>query len=449
VLVTLLVLVSVVGAPGCRRTPQPPAFEGEPFLLVWAGDADRQAQDFLAVIDADPTSTSYGAVVHTVPVGSRGNEPYAMEARQGADGLVFAGGLLTGRTFVFDVHDPRTAQLLRVDTPTGPRRLTAPRGYVRLANGHRIGAFGDRRGYRGGAVEMLHSAGGLVEFDPQGRFVRELDGSDRSAAGMLISPHGIAVSTDTDRLITTDAGHGYTAEAIEWAAGVSVQMRKASTTELFQTIPLGVGERGDENLEPHTVHLLKAGSLALVNTGEGSALYASWTIATTTPTFTLVYDFGEGALAGASAVTPNGRFYLQALTGANTLEVLDVREPKSPRPVRSLRFDRDPERPAEKREGGPSRLAIGADGRRVAVANYMVDVPARYRDGDRRVYVIRVNPDSGAVGFDPAFRDEFSGAVGVEFNRTRWPHGDTGPARPGGVLFVSPVARAEKSGRSR
>src|SRR5262245_34703549 len=97
--VLAMYVITALGiASGCRSGPEEPALEIEPYLLVWAGDADRQHDDFLAVIDADPTSDSYGAVLRTVPVGTRANEPYAMEARQSPDGLLLAGGLLSGRT---------------------------------------------------------------------------------------------------------------------------------------------------------------------------------------------------------------------------------------------------------------------------------------------------------------------------------------------------------------
>lgn len=421
---------------GCRSRPEAPAFEVEPYLLVWAGDADRQHDDFLAVIDADPMSETYGAVLRTVPVGTRANEPYAMETRQSPDGLLLAGGLLSGRTFVFDVRDPRSARLVYVDAPREGRHYATPRAYVRLENGHRLATFGDRKGYRGGVVELLHGEGGLVEFGSTGRFLREIDAGDPTAAGMVVSPHGLAVSQRADCLVTTDAGHGYTSTAVEWTAGVSVQVRRLSTGELVHTIPLGVGNRGDENLEPETVHLLRGGTAAMVSTGEGGALYVSWTIATATPAFALAYDFGAGSHAGQSAVTPNERYYFQTLSGANRLDVLEISDPRTPRLVAKLRFDRDPAGGGGTREGGPHGIAIGAAGRRLAVSNYSVDVPARHRDGDRRVYVVDADPEAGSVGFDLTFRDELLRSVGVDFNRARWPHGATGPARPAAVLFA-------------
>src|ERR1043166_8095361 len=82
----VLVLLSA-----CARHPESPLFTGEPYLLVWAGDADRQNSDFLAVLDADPTSPSYGKVLRTYPVRSRGNEPQALLGAPRADPRALVG----------------------------------------------------------------------------------------------------------------------------------------------------------------------------------------------------------------------------------------------------------------------------------------------------------------------------------------------------------------------
>src|SRR6476660_6742960 len=117
---------------GCARRPEAPLFTGEPYLAVWAGDADRQNSDFLAVLDADPTSPSYGKVLRTYPVRSRGNEPQALNETPRADRRVFASGLLTNRSFVFDLRQPVAARLLHVDEPGPDRHLWAPHAYVTL-----------------------------------------------------------------------------------------------------------------------------------------------------------------------------------------------------------------------------------------------------------------------------------------------------------------------------
>src|SRR5437867_9138253 len=146
----ILVLLSA-----CARHPESPLFTGEPYLLVWAGDADRQNSDFLAVLDADPTSPSYGKVLRTYPVRSRGNEPQALIATPRADRRVFASGVLTNRTFVFDVRQPLAARLLHVDETARERRLGGPQQVVTLPDGHAGVTATEPARYRNEPRELL------------------------------------------------------------------------------------------------------------------------------------------------------------------------------------------------------------------------------------------------------------------------------------------------------
>jgi len=188
--------------------------------------------------------------------------------------------------------------------------------------------------------------------------------------------------------------------------------------------------------------------MVYVNTNLGGALYASESVQTDVPSFRLVFDFGPGTLAGGAAVTPDDRFYVTALAGSSRVVSLDLADPWHPKAVSAVRLDRDPEETAKARAGGPHWLTMSADGTRLAVSDYGVDVPTFVQDGDHRIYVLRLDPASGRLRIDGAFRDELTGEVGVDFNRTRWPHGDTGPARPAGLLFVTPEPpRAAGGGR--
>src|SRR5216117_1370758 len=185
----ILVLLSA-----CARHPETPLFTGEPYLLVWAGDADRQNSDFLAVLDGDPTSPSYGKVLRTYPVRSRGNEPQALIAAPRADRHVFASGVLTDRTFVFDVRQPLAARLVHIDEPGPGRRFGAPHDYVTLPNGHVVATCADPLRYRGEPREILGAPGGLVELDADGGFVREIPAADPAARHLIIAPFGAAAS---------------------------------------------------------------------------------------------------------------------------------------------------------------------------------------------------------------------------------------------------------------
>src|SRR4051794_22934842 len=121
---------------------------GHEYLIVWAGDAnigditgaeakntpiqanpvkfanedavdDPPNPDFLAVLDADRTSPSYGKVVNTVTVGPVvENEPHHMQYLYHKGDKVFAGGLYTDTTYVFDVSQLPKVTLAGVNEPT-------------------------------------------------------------------------------------------------------------------------------------------------------------------------------------------------------------------------------------------------------------------------------------------------------------------------------------------
>ncbi len=396
----ILVLLS-----GCARRPEAPVFTGEPYLLVWAGDADRQSSDFLAVLDADPTSPSYGKVLRTYPVRSRGNEPQALLGAPRADRRVFASGVLTNRTFVFDVRQPLAARLVHIDEPGAGRRFGAPHDYVTLPNGHVLGTCTDALRYRGEPREILGAPGGLVELDADGGFVREVPAADPAARHLIIAPFAAAASPSVGRLVTTNAGHGYAATTRgERMPGISVQVWKLDGPSLLKTTILDAD---------------------------------SDSIDTPNPTFQLVFDFGPGALGGGTAISPDDRFLVEALAGSSRVVSLDLADPWHPKLVSAVRLDRDPLNTSKARQGGPHGVAMSADGTRIAVADYTVDVPGYRQDGDHRVYMLRLDPATGRLRIDGAFQDELTGEVGVSFERASWPHGETGPARPAGLLFVT------------
>ena len=80
--------------------------------------------------------------------------------------------------------------------------------------------------------------------------------------------------------------------------------------------------------------------------------------------------------------------------------------------------------------GAPTRLLF---------SNYFV-ARTGY-DGNHRAYMLNVDPETGALSFDTTFRDENTGALGVDFNRRDWPgHADGGFYKPHSMVFVTPTA---------
>ncbi len=64
-------------------------------------------------------------------------------------------------------------------------------------------------------------------------------------------------------------------------------------------------------------------------------------------------------------------------------------------------------------------------------------------DGNHRCYMADINPETGAINYDQDFRDENTGALGVDWNRRDWPgHPDGGFYKPHSMVFVTPPGAA-------
>src|ERR1041384_3962634 len=102
VLVLVLAIVVTAGAafaevcmsPYVKRRTAP-----EKYLYVYSVDADARDHDFLAVVDVDLGSPTYGRLTTTVDLGSAGNEPHHMGFTDDRT-KIFAGALLSKRLFV-------------------------------------------------------------------------------------------------------------------------------------------------------------------------------------------------------------------------------------------------------------------------------------------------------------------------------------------------------------
>src|SRR5215510_14062918 len=90
----------------CAGLAGPRAAEGGQYLFVWVGDASGKANDFLAVIDADPASTTYGKLMTTLETDQPTKLVHHTEYTMPASGMLFANDHYAGRTFIFDLREP-------------------------------------------------------------------------------------------------------------------------------------------------------------------------------------------------------------------------------------------------------------------------------------------------------------------------------------------------------
>ena len=76
------------------------------YMYAWTGDVALKGNDFLAVIDADPASPSYGRLVTTLATDQKTMQVHHTEYTMPASGMLFANDHAAGRTFIFDLRDP-------------------------------------------------------------------------------------------------------------------------------------------------------------------------------------------------------------------------------------------------------------------------------------------------------------------------------------------------------
>lgn len=396
-----------------EAAPSPADAAPAGYLFAWAGDADRADSDFLVVLNADPGSEDYGRVITTLPVGRSGTMPHHTEHRMPDSGLLFANGFMTGETFRFDLTDPENPQLLGSLGAAG--ELTHPHSYERLPNGNVLATFQ-------GTGERNVDPGGLVELTDDGEVVRTASAADPDAGGALIRPYSLAVVPDLDRVVVTSYDMG---EDMGFPGGRRerthvVQVWRLSDLEVLATIDLPSGPGGGGDEQPGEPRVLSDGETVYVATftcglyhmtglGGGDAGEPA------DPSAEFVHGFGGGGCALPVVLRD---FWIQSVPSANAVVALDVSDPAAPREVSRVTLGP---------RNFPHWLALDPAGGRIVVADR--------GDGERRLFVLTVDAETGELALDESFRDPGSDRAGVSFDRDEWPHGETGAARPHGTVF--------------
>lgn len=407
------VLGQAARSAGSNTTSNP-----SPYLFVWAGDDDEKDSDFLAVIDALPSSPTYGEIVATLPVGVRATSPHHTEYEFPSGSTLLANGWGAGRTFLINLKNPRKPKLTGQFTKIGDYGF--PHSFARLPNGHVLATFQVKSaGYE--------PPGGLVELDRRGRFVRassaEVPGLDKK----LLWPYSLTVLPEIDRVVTTSAemglpgwaqpqSHSATKHEHNLTDTHHIQIWSLKDLRLLATVPLPVPPNGRSHLNPAEPRALPDGTL-YVNTFN-CGLYRVVGLAGSAPTAEFVYEF-PGAKTKLECAVPvvMGKFWIQTDPSLPGLIALDISNPAKPVEVSRLVFDRQYEK--------THWVAADRDASRLVLT------------GNNRSWVLIANLDqeTGKLTLDEDFREKGVDHPGIDFDRRRWPHGATGKAVVHGALF--------------
>lgn len=406
---------------GCSRSAPPSSGQ---YLFVWAGDSAGKSSDFLAVMDANPSSSTYGSILTSIPTGTAGAHPHHTEAEMPVDGHLLANGFNAGRTWLFDLKQPLQPTII---TSFGERGgFSHPHTYLRLADGHVLATFQYKAdsnartpAHTMGGSPMVATAnrienttGGLVELDERGTIVRSASAADTTITDRYIYPYSVVTIPTIDRAVstTTDMDQADKKSTAQW-----VQFWRLSDLSLIKSIALKPGPRGDENQFSGEPRLLADGNGVYIHTFN-CGLYLIRGIENTEPTASFVKGF-PGKDCGVPVLA--GHFWLQPVPSTHSLMSLDITDPEHPREVASVSVGDDEE---------PHWIAIDPTGRRIVLNS------GGYAKGNR-LFVINFDPTTGALAIDDRFRDAGSTRAGVNLSGRKWPHGFVGTASPHGTVF--------------
>ena len=388
------------------------------YLFVWSGDSDGKDSDFLAVIDARPEAKTYGQVITTLPVGAKGTFPHHTEYEFPANAQLFANGWGAGQTFIIDLSDARKPKLAGQFKDI--TEYSFPHSYARLANGNILATLQVRKaGYE--------PPGALVEFDARGNLVRASSASVDGIDSKQLWPYSLLAIPRMDRVVTTNTemglpkwamakGHGASHETHVLSDSNNIQIWRLSDLQLLATVIIPSPSGGKSNLNPAEPRLLADGSV-YVNTFN-CGLFRISGIEGPSPRADHVFDFpGAGTKKECGVPVVVGKYWIQTDPSVPGLIVLDTSNPDMPVEVSRLKLD--------ERYKDAHWVAADRSTNRVVIT------------GNSQSWVLIANIDikSGKLTLDEKFKMKGSDYAGIEFDRPRWPHGETGKAIVHGALF--------------
>jgi hypothetical protein len=402
-LLLILAMLMCSSDPPLKSQEQKPAGSGH-YLFAWTGDVANKGNDFLAVINADPSSASYGHLVTTIVTDQQTKLIHHTEYTMPASGMLFANDHNAGRTFVFDLRDPVHPKIAASFTDMGG--FMHPHSFLRLPNGHVLATF--QHSHNGPSEGQMGVSGGLVEIDDQGKLIRASSSADAAFPRAVLTPYNLVVLPELDRVVSTNTSMDY----LYNSRGLTYQVWRLSDLKLLKTDYFDPGENRYGQIDPQEARLGPDGSVFVATATCGIERITQ--LNTDTPTSTLVYTF-PGPLCGVLTIV--GHFLIQPVPYTHGLIVLDIANGAKPVEVSRLKISDAFYPHWTSYDPKTQRLAITGGGKE-----------------EGRLYVLRLNPKTGALSMDDAFHDA-EGRPGFDFADREWPHGWKGSGSPHGAVF--------------
>jgi 56kDa selenium binding protein (SBP56) len=407
---------------------QPERQEKEEVLYVWAGDQAHEAPDFLAVIDFDEDSESYGRVIRTVPLpppGNIGNEPHHCHLNSTKTVLACGGllSLLKGQNsiFFFDVSDAKKPRFMFSGKAV---ESSMTDDFLPLENG------GFLITQMGSATGM--APGRVAEYDNRLHFVVNHFGTFSMFEEWPnkppldgFNPHGISARPDLNLMMTSDfilpgsTLMGSMGPVLRSSVRIwNFRERKITkTVELFA--PDGSPAQGtmDVKLLPNDRHGygytagMFDGHIYLIDP-EGGTGTPAFDLSTVNPHVDTPVPGGMGQIM---ATPQSGDRLIVGTFMAGQIVLLDTTDRFDLKQLSVVSFGAN---------AGPHNLVLSDDDHRLVVTDYFLNEDEAgiiHYEGDHKVHVLNVTHDK--LTEDKRFNLDFNTAF------------KTGPARPHGIAM--------------
>jgi hypothetical protein len=401
-------LTLAVVAIGLLSTRVGAAHDGH-YMFAWAGDPTGTGEDFIAVIDADPSSKHYGELLTSSASGIVSRQVHHTEYWMPDSGHLFANDHQAGDTVVFDLTEPLKPRVrARFHDLSG---FSHPHSFLRLPNGHVLASFQFEGAFHHGDATVEDPSarpgvhGGLVEIDEEGRAVRAASTADSRFASSPLMAYSLLPLPDLDRVLVTNSGMRATDPN-----GHTYQMFRLSDLKLLSTNSFDRGKGSYGELNPQEARRGPDGDVYVETLACGVQRVSN--LKSAHPVARLVHQF-PGSMCGVPSLVDH--YWIQPVQILHAIVVLDLTAAGGPREVSRVVLDG---------QILPHWSGYDPKTQRLAVSGY----------AEARVFMLKFDLETGALAVDGAFHDK-AGRAGFDSGSRAWPHGWTGAAAVHGIVF--------------
>jgi methanethiol oxidase len=359
--------------------------ERESLLYVWTRDATGEGSDFLAVVDVDPRSDTFGEIVGAAPTGSTDNEAHHFGYT--ADGSrIFAGGMFSNKIFVYDVDpDPRAPELVRT-VDLGPSGYVGPHTAYAVPEGVLVAMMGAADGGPGAILELTND-GDLVAAHQAPMH-----------NGRAIHLYDVAVQPEANRMLASSFAH-----AEHFMHGVPDPEHVGNEVVVWDYETKDVVQIEELDLSTVVLRPLRSpgASGGFLPSAFGNSVWF-WEDANGDGRFDFdrVLELPEGSLPVDLRLSRDDRFMYVTLWAGGLVQQYDVSDPRSPQLVDEVEIPQ------------PNMMRISPDSERLYVTNSILST----LDGDVPfgAWLLHLGPDGMRVDerFSPEFENHPQGRAG-------------------------------------